>query len=216
MRLPMRAGAVECADGVLVDSGDHRCGVSRPRVREIDSVIDVRAIYQQDHRDLKVEALPRMLLPRKGRFGLVDYEKAFTPDLKEGPDIFDLRGIDRAARRDGRRASGPVRRERAAAGCARGTGPSSSGFCSTVTKLACRLKRRVTAVKRERRGGTNRRAACPDRVRSTLLWPRADALVSSGRGVVDGVGRDAAQEPDLLDDAVIGLGLQVRDNGRNA
>ena len=37
-----------------------------------------------------------MLLPRKGRFGLIDYEKAFTPDLRNGPDIFDLRGIDRA------------------------------------------------------------------------------------------------------------------------
>jgi phenol 2-monooxygenase len=56
----------------------------------------VRGIYQQYHRDLKVEALPRMLLPRKGPFGLIDYEKAFTPDLKDGPDIFDLRGIDRA------------------------------------------------------------------------------------------------------------------------
>ena len=37
-----------------------------------------------------------MLLPTKGPFGLVDYEKAYTPDLKDGPDIFDLRGIDRA------------------------------------------------------------------------------------------------------------------------
>jgi phenol 2-monooxygenase len=26
---------------------------------------------------------------------LIDYEKAFCPDLKHGPDIFDLRGIDR-------------------------------------------------------------------------------------------------------------------------
>ena len=37
-----------------------------------------------------------MLLPRKGRFGLIDYEKAYAPDLKTAPDIFDLRGIDRA------------------------------------------------------------------------------------------------------------------------
>jgi phenol 2-monooxygenase len=63
---------------------------------EIDSVIDVRAIFQQGHRDLKVEELSAMLLPRKGRFGLIDYEKAFTPNLKAGPNIFDLRGIDRA------------------------------------------------------------------------------------------------------------------------
>ena len=32
----------------------------------------------------------------KGRFGLLDYEKAFAPDLKSGQDIFELRGIDRA------------------------------------------------------------------------------------------------------------------------
>ena len=66
-----------------------------PRDAEADSVIDVRGIFQQAHRDLKVEELPAMLLPRKGRFGLVDYEKAFTPDRSGGADIFDLRGIDR-------------------------------------------------------------------------------------------------------------------------
>jgi phenol 2-monooxygenase len=62
---------------------------------DIDSVIDVRAVFQQGPRNLKVEELPSILLPRKGRFGLVDYEKAYSPDLKNGPDIFDLRGIDR-------------------------------------------------------------------------------------------------------------------------
>ena len=63
---------------------------------DIDSVIDVRAVFQQGHRDLKVEELPSILIPRKGCFGLIDYEKAYSPDLKNGPDIFDLRGIDRA------------------------------------------------------------------------------------------------------------------------
>jgi phenol 2-monooxygenase (NADPH) len=67
-----------------------------PKGAEIDSVIDFRAVFQQGHRELKVEELPSMLLPRKGRFGLIDYEKAFCPDLKNGPDIFVLRGIDRA------------------------------------------------------------------------------------------------------------------------
>ncbi len=60
-----------------------------------DSVIDVRAVFQQKHRDLKVDELPPVLLPRKGRFGLIDYEKAYCPDVKNGPDIFELRGIDR-------------------------------------------------------------------------------------------------------------------------
>ena len=39
--------------------------------------------------------MPAFLLPRKGRLGLVDYEKMFCPDIKNGRDIFDLRGINR-------------------------------------------------------------------------------------------------------------------------
>lgn len=66
-----------------------------PAGADPDSVIDLRGIFQQGHRSLRVQDLPAALLPRKGRFGLIDYEKAFTPDLKNGPDIFDLRGIDR-------------------------------------------------------------------------------------------------------------------------
>jgi phenol 2-monooxygenase (NADPH) len=68
-----------------------------PQGADIDSVIDVRAIFQQGHRDLKVEALPPILLPRKGKFGLVDYEKAFSADLRSGHDIFNMREIDRKA-----------------------------------------------------------------------------------------------------------------------
>jgi phenol 2-monooxygenase len=51
------------------------------------------AVFQQGHRDLAVGELPPVLLPRKGRFRLIDYEKAFCPD--QTADIFDLRGIDR-------------------------------------------------------------------------------------------------------------------------
>jgi len=67
-----------------------------PAGAEPDSVIDVRAVFQQGHRELAVEEMPSILLPRKGRFGLIDYEKMFCPDLKAG-DVFDLRGIDRGA-----------------------------------------------------------------------------------------------------------------------
>jgi phenol 2-monooxygenase len=56
-------------------------------------VFDVRAVFQQHHRDLAVADLPALLVPRKGRYGLVDYEKAFTPDPR--CDVFDLRGIAR-------------------------------------------------------------------------------------------------------------------------
>jgi phenol 2-monooxygenase len=66
-----------------------------PTTADIDSVIDLRAVFQAPHREMAVEALPDLLLPRKGRYGLIDYEKAFCPDLKSGVDIFDHRGIDR-------------------------------------------------------------------------------------------------------------------------
>jgi len=67
-----------------------------PAEADIDSVIDVRAVFQQPHTELAVEAMPPHLLPRKGRFGLIDYEKMFCPDLRSGQDIFAMRGIDRA------------------------------------------------------------------------------------------------------------------------
>jgi phenol 2-monooxygenase len=112
---PMHLGHVARADGAwrlyaFADASGERLralmdflgGSARSPIRsftpqgaDVDSVIDVRAVFQQGHRELKVDALPSMLLPRKGRFGLIDYEKAFCPDLKNGPDIFDLRGVDR-------------------------------------------------------------------------------------------------------------------------
>ena len=66
-----------------------------PAGADIDSVIDLRAIFQQPHRALAVEQMPALLTPAKGHYRLRDYEKMFCPDLKSGRDIFDMRGIDR-------------------------------------------------------------------------------------------------------------------------
>jgi phenol 2-monooxygenase len=68
-----------------------------PKDADIDSVIDVRAVFQQNHHELAIGALPSLLLPVKGRYGLCDYEKMFCPDLKSGHDVFAMRGIDRNA-----------------------------------------------------------------------------------------------------------------------
>jgi phenol 2-monooxygenase (NADPH) len=65
-----------------------------PAGAEPDSVIDVRAIFQQAHHELAVDRLPPVLLPRKGKFRLIDYEKAFCPD-PDADDIFELRGVNR-------------------------------------------------------------------------------------------------------------------------
>jgi phenol 2-monooxygenase (NADPH) len=66
-----------------------------PASADIDSEIDVRAVFQQAHRDLTLEAMPPFLLPTKGRYGLRDYEKMFCPGGRGNRDIFDVRGIDR-------------------------------------------------------------------------------------------------------------------------
>jgi phenol 2-monooxygenase (NADPH) len=79
----------------LADSPQSPVRRYTPARGDIDSVIDVRAVFQHDHRELSLEAMPQLLLPAKGRYGLRDYEKMFCPDLKSGNDIFDLRGIDR-------------------------------------------------------------------------------------------------------------------------
>jgi phenol 2-monooxygenase (NADPH) len=66
-----------------------------PAGADIDSVVDVRAVFQHAHAELAIEAMPPLLLPRKGRYGLIDYEKMFCPDFRAGHDIFSMRGIDR-------------------------------------------------------------------------------------------------------------------------
>ena len=115
---PIHLGHVARADGawrvyVFADRADPTSGSSRawklfeflasnaspierftPAGAEPDSVIDVRAIFQQHHRHLAVDKMPSVLLPRKGKFGLIDYEKMFCPD-PNADDIFELRGVNR-------------------------------------------------------------------------------------------------------------------------
>jgi phenol 2-monooxygenase len=116
---PLQLGHVARADGawrlyVFADRADPASPESRARQlcdvlaseksplarftppgAEPDSVLDVRAVFQQGHREVAVDALPSVLQPRKGRFGLIDYEKAFCAD--PAADVFDGRGIDRDA-----------------------------------------------------------------------------------------------------------------------
>jgi hypothetical protein len=61
-----------------------------------DNLLDLRAIYQQGFRDIYWESLHPALRPAKGKYGLTDYEKVFSTDGTGNPDIYDLRGIDRA------------------------------------------------------------------------------------------------------------------------
>lgn len=66
-----------------------------PQGSDLDAVIDTRAVFQQATSDLDYAAMPTLLRPAVGRFGLCDYEKVFCVDTAPDHDIFELRGIDR-------------------------------------------------------------------------------------------------------------------------
>jgi phenol 2-monooxygenase len=91
----LRSSRINSLGDFLTRSDESPVRKYTPSGADIDAVIDVRAIFQQGHRELAIEAMPSFLLPRKGRYGLHDYEKMFCPDLKGGNDIFAMRGIDR-------------------------------------------------------------------------------------------------------------------------
>ena len=62
---------------------------------DVDAVIDVRAVFQQSHHQFAVTALPELLFPPKGFYGLRDYEKAFCALTDAAQDIYAMRGINR-------------------------------------------------------------------------------------------------------------------------
>ena len=66
---------------------------------DLDAVFDVRAVFQQSHHALAVTAMPALLFPPKGRYGLRDYEKAFCAlsDVSHHApqNIYSLRGINK-------------------------------------------------------------------------------------------------------------------------
>ena len=62
---------------------------------DIDTLIDLRAVFQQTFDQLAYEQMPSLLCPKKGKLGLQDHEKVFCVDHKGVGDIYDMRGIDR-------------------------------------------------------------------------------------------------------------------------
>jgi phenol 2-monooxygenase (NADPH) len=77
----------------LATSPDSVLRLATPDGADADSIVDLRAVLQAGHRDVRLQDLPALLLPRKGHHGLIDYEKTFTNDA--ATDIFHERGIDR-------------------------------------------------------------------------------------------------------------------------
>lgn len=59
----------------------------------LDSLFDIKAVFQQHHHDVDITRVSKLFLPTKAPFGVVDYEKIYA--AKEGEDIFDERGVSR-------------------------------------------------------------------------------------------------------------------------
>jgi phenol 2-monooxygenase len=66
-----------------------------PPNADLDRVIDFRAIFPHNFLELDLESMPSLLLPKKGRFDLVDYEKIFCCDHKNEHDLYAMRGVDK-------------------------------------------------------------------------------------------------------------------------
>jgi phenol 2-monooxygenase len=64
-----------------------------PSGADRDAWFDVKVIYQQDHTNIDIGAVPAAFKPSVGPFQLTDYEKVYATD--PAADIFELRGLDR-------------------------------------------------------------------------------------------------------------------------
>jgi phenol 2-monooxygenase len=78
----------------LAGSPDSPLLAHTPEGANLDSVLEVKVVFQQKHADVDISRVPELFLPRSGPFQLIDYEKVFATHPEE--DIFDLRGVDRA------------------------------------------------------------------------------------------------------------------------
>ncbi|MHA3724699.1 FAD-dependent monooxygenase [Leucobacter sp. HY1910] len=79
------------ADAMLADGSPVRRFT--PTGTDVDSVFDVKAVYQEQHHDVAIERASKLFLPASGPFGLTDYEKIYA--VHRDVDIFEERGVSR-------------------------------------------------------------------------------------------------------------------------
>ena len=90
-----RAGAAsDLADfGEWIATSPDSPIAATPAGADRDAWFDVKVVYQQDHVNVDINAVPDAFKPRTGPFELIDLEKVYAVDPEQ--DIFDERGIDR-------------------------------------------------------------------------------------------------------------------------
>ena len=64
-----------------------------PAATDIDSVFDVKVIYQQRFEDVEIMRVPSTFLPKTGPLDLTDWEKTYA--VLPGDDIFEVREVAR-------------------------------------------------------------------------------------------------------------------------
>ena len=89
----------EWAEWMLTDSNSPIARYT-PVGADLDSVFDVKVIFQQGHNEVDINQVSKLFLPKVGPFQVVDYEKIYTAGSGEnssgtGEDIFESRGISR-------------------------------------------------------------------------------------------------------------------------
>ncbi len=91
--------SIECGIKALCDylTDDSMSPVKKftPNHLDIDSVIDFRAVFQVSHREIERPEIHPFLRPKKGRFGLEDFEKVFCAKSAREQNIYDKRGINK-------------------------------------------------------------------------------------------------------------------------
>ncbi|MFT2817002.1 FAD-binding monooxygenase [Leifsonia sp. A12D58] len=78
----------------LQSSPDSPLVAHTPEGSDIDSIFDVKVVYQQAHSAIDIGQVPEAFLPATGPYSLTDYEKVYAANPED--DFFEQRGIDRA------------------------------------------------------------------------------------------------------------------------
>lgn len=77
----------------IATSPDSPIALYTPEGTDVDSVFDVKVVFQQRHEDVDLGQVPKIFLPFVGPFGLIDYEKVYAVD--PAADFFEARNVDR-------------------------------------------------------------------------------------------------------------------------
>ena len=77
----------------MLESPDSPIAKFTPTGADLDSIFDVKAVYQQHHHSVDIARASKLFLPASGPFALTDYEKIYAAHPTD--DIFEARGISR-------------------------------------------------------------------------------------------------------------------------